>query len=216
MVYSSNPTWLDHYPPTPPPQSFPIRFNFQMGVLPRNDFVANASVSPDYTPFDATFQDRTTFIHHGAYHVAWMLLWECDIVQFSGVVLVVKKWFLTCTKRGSDQHHSGFCLGYISVLNAMCTYIYICPCVYISLNKYPSCKGSLFGAEIVALGFFWQNFDLGSRFWQVWIFDSSWCRGHSTITSPTMASLAGPRENWLHPMMTWLTNGHKMAVWVEN
>ena len=35
----------------------------------RNDFVANASVSPDYTPFDATFQDRTTFIHHGAYHV---------------------------------------------------------------------------------------------------------------------------------------------------
>lgn len=43
-------------------------------VQPRNDFVANASVSPDYTPFDATFQDRTTFIHHGAYHVAWMIL----------------------------------------------------------------------------------------------------------------------------------------------
>ena len=33
-----------------------------------NDFVANASVGPDYTPFDATFDDRTTFIHHGAHH----------------------------------------------------------------------------------------------------------------------------------------------------
>eukprot|EP00435_Cladocopium_sp_Y103_P015986 s149_g3.t4 len=38
-----------------------------------NDFVANASVSPDYTPFDATFQDRTTFIHHGAYHATAQL-----------------------------------------------------------------------------------------------------------------------------------------------
>ncbi|CAJ1364619.1 unnamed protein product [Effrenium voratum] len=33
-----------------------------------NDFVVNASVGPDYTPFDATFDDRTTFIHHGAHH----------------------------------------------------------------------------------------------------------------------------------------------------
>ncbi|CAK9064547.1 unnamed protein product [Durusdinium trenchii] len=38
-----------------------------------NDFVANASVSPDYTPFDATFNDRTTFIHHGAYHATAQL-----------------------------------------------------------------------------------------------------------------------------------------------
>ena len=155
MVYSSNPTWFDHYPPTPPPQSFPIRFNFQMGVLPRNDFVANASVSPDYTPFDATFQDRTTFIHHGAYHVAWMLLWECDIVQFSGLFWLLRNDFWHAQKEALTNIIVVFvwdisvkCNEYIYI------YIYICPCVYISLNKYPSCKGSLFGAEIVALGFF--------------------------------------------------------------
>ena len=31
--------------------------------------MANASVSPDYTPFD----DRSTFIHHGAYHATAQL-----------------------------------------------------------------------------------------------------------------------------------------------
>eukprot|EP00930_Biecheleria_cincta_P042806 TRINITY_DN29456_c0_g1_i1.p1 TRINITY_DN29456_c0_g1~~TRINITY_DN29456_c0_g1_i1.p1 ORF type:complete len:763 (+),score=141.19 TRINITY_DN29456_c0_g1_i1:146-2434(+) len=38
-----------------------------------NDFITNASVSPDYTPFDAAFGDRTTFIHHGAHHAVAQL-----------------------------------------------------------------------------------------------------------------------------------------------
>merc|ERR1712232_121501 len=32
------------------------------------DFVVNASVLADYSPFDRAFSDRTTFVHHGAYH----------------------------------------------------------------------------------------------------------------------------------------------------
>jgi len=37
------------------------------------DFVANASVSPDYTPFHQAFDDSTTFIHHGAHHAVAQL-----------------------------------------------------------------------------------------------------------------------------------------------
>ena len=44
-----------------------------------NDFVANASVGPDYTPFDAAFGDRTTFIHHGAHHDTWLAV-ICPLV----------------------------------------------------------------------------------------------------------------------------------------
>ncbi|CAK9064750.1 Lipase_3 domain-containing protein [Durusdinium trenchii] len=51
-----------------PMMKFPECKIVKPSLIERNDFVANASVSPDYTPFDATFNDRTTFIHHGAYH----------------------------------------------------------------------------------------------------------------------------------------------------
>lgn len=66
-------------------------------VPPRNDFVANASVSPDYTPFDATFQDRTTFIHHGAYHVAWMFL--MGVPRILEMLQLLWNDFWTCTKQ---------------------------------------------------------------------------------------------------------------------
>lgn len=33
-----------------------------------SDFIVNANVSPDYSPFAMAFGDRTTFVHHGAYH----------------------------------------------------------------------------------------------------------------------------------------------------
>ncbi|CAE7210384.1 unnamed protein product [Symbiodinium natans] len=47
-----------------------------------NDFVANASVGPDYTPFDATFSDRTTFIHHGAHHaIAQLRVQQWSVLQ---------------------------------------------------------------------------------------------------------------------------------------
>ncbi|CAE7552445.1 unnamed protein product [Symbiodinium sp. CCMP2456] len=47
-----------------------------------NDFVANASVGPDYTPFDATFADRTTFIHHGAHHaIAQLRVQQWSVLQ---------------------------------------------------------------------------------------------------------------------------------------
>lgn len=32
------------------------------------DFIVNASVLADYSPFDRAFGDRQTFVHHGAYH----------------------------------------------------------------------------------------------------------------------------------------------------
>ncbi|CAK0893882.1 unnamed protein product, partial [Prorocentrum cordatum] len=37
------------------------------------DFVANASLSPDYAPFARLFGDRNTFVHHGAYHAITQL-----------------------------------------------------------------------------------------------------------------------------------------------
>ncbi|CAE7671311.1 unnamed protein product [Symbiodinium pilosum] len=47
-----------------------------------NDFVANASVGPDYTPFDAAFGDRTTFIHHGAHHaIAQLRVQQWSLLQ---------------------------------------------------------------------------------------------------------------------------------------
>lgn len=33
-----------------------------------HDFVADASLSPDFAPFDRTFGDRSTFVHHGAHN----------------------------------------------------------------------------------------------------------------------------------------------------
>ena len=64
---------LFHRTPPPPPAEEPqVLYLIFKGSSFMNDFVANASVGPDYTPFDATFSDRTTFIHHGAHHESWL------------------------------------------------------------------------------------------------------------------------------------------------
>ena len=52
----------------PKPSLWQVVYLVFKGSSFMNDFVVNASVGPDYTPFDATFDDRTTFIHHGAHH----------------------------------------------------------------------------------------------------------------------------------------------------
>jgi len=48
------------------------------------DVVTNASVSPDFVPFTQAFGDKTTFVHHGAYHAIAQLRvheWELLIEQ---------------------------------------------------------------------------------------------------------------------------------------
>ncbi|CAE8599298.1 unnamed protein product, partial [Polarella glacialis] len=51
-----------------------------------SECVVNASVSPDYSPFDAALLDRTTFIHHGAHHAIAQLRihqWAVLVEQLS-------------------------------------------------------------------------------------------------------------------------------------
>lgn len=46
------------------------------------DFIVNASVSPDYTPFFRAFGDSTTFVHHGAHHaIAQLRVHQWVILQ---------------------------------------------------------------------------------------------------------------------------------------
>lgn len=54
-----------------------------------HDFVADASLSPDFAPFDRTFGDRSTFVHHGAHNAIvqlrvhqWAAL--CDLIKAAG------------------------------------------------------------------------------------------------------------------------------------
>lgn len=142
-------------------------------VPPRNDFVANASVSPDYTPFDATFQDRTTFIHHGAYHVAWMFL--MGVPRILEMLQLLWNDFWTCTKQMLKTN------------------------VLAKVSKYPSLALKVL---VLLWDNFELVSSFGSfRYLTPTNYRLTPLPGHGAITSPTMASLAGQPmwwDAWLH------------------
>lgn len=137
-------------------------------VPPRNDFVANASVSPDYTPFDATFQDRTTFIHHGAYHVAWMFL--MGVPRILEMLQLLWNDFWTCTKQMLKTN------------------------VLAKVSKYPSLALKVL---VLLWDNFELVSSFGSfRYLTPTNYRLTPLPGHGAITSPTMASLAGQAMWW--------------------